>query len=193
MPFRKGSRVLPSLAGAIFAWCFVAPMQVAQAVTFYPGTYHLADTFLGAPVDTLAVSVSGGVASFVLSGADSETFSVPSPSTPTGRVLHNDPYYLVAPPVTASWNTTLYPYLTFYRTSDHGGLSITNEPGDPKGSSILLNLFQSTEGTGQAFSATATPLPASWTLMLAGLAGFGLLLHRRHRKTNSVALAAALS
>ncbi len=65
----------------------------AAIVTFAPGAYELADIKGDAPVDTLAVSVSGGVASFVLSGADNETFSVPDMSTPSGIVLGDAPYY----------------------------------------------------------------------------------------------------
>jgi len=38
---------------------------------------------------------------------------------------------------------------------------------------------------------SATPLPASWTMMLVELAGFGFVAAYRRRKKGSAALAAA--
>jgi hypothetical protein len=184
-----------AVAGALSVWGFAVPVQVAQAITvnFDPGTYFLSDTHLGAPIDTLVVTVSGGVASFVLTGADNYTFSVPSPSTPTGTVdgTHNDPYYLVnQTTVTASWDASIYPYLTFYHTGFFGGLSVGNQPGDPAGSTLLFNVLQSNNGTGQVFN-NATPLPATWTMMLAGLAGVAFLAVYRRRKNGYASFAAA--
>jgi MYXO-CTERM domain-containing protein len=50
----------------------------------------------------------------------------------------------------------------------------------------LLNYFYSDwsnvlHDSGGTISASATPLPPTWTLMLVGLAGFGGLLYRRKR------------
>jgi hypothetical protein len=186
------STLVTSLASGVLAWYFAIPVQVAQALTFDPGTYFLAQSFLGAPVDTLKVSVSGGVASFDLTGADNETFSIPSPSKPTGHVMKNkDPYYLAAPPVTASWNSTLFPYITFYKAIDEGGLSVGSKPGDKTGN-LLLNLFQSTEGPGQVFNRNlpATPLPSTWLMLLAGLVGLGFVAHRGSKAAATTTAAA---
>jgi len=56
----------------------------------------------------------------------------------------------------------------------------------------FTTLYSAPAGTlirGVSFAPTATPLPASWTFLLLGLAGFGLITMRR--RTNGSDLAGA--
>ena len=43
--------------------------------------------------------------------------------------------------------------------------------------------------TGGGAAVSTTPLPSSWTMMIAGILGLGVMVHRRSNK-NSVAIAA---
>jgi len=166
-------------AGAIGAMCVAGCLGAASnaaavdTVTFIPGTYDLAETYLGAPVDTLVVTVSGGVADFTLSGADNATFSVPNDTAPDSFVFGDDPVYSTSI-ISESWDTTTYPFLTFWTNGGDGGVTVGSIPGDE--GTNLFNTFQSTEGSGQVF--TATPEPASWALLIAGFAGMGAAVRR---------------
>jgi hypothetical protein len=71
-----------------------------------------------------------------------------------------------------------------------GSYTPTSGTGDP----LTILLFAN--GEGGAFdeiglTGLPTPLPASWTMMLAGLAGFGFFAVYRRKKNDSTALAAA--
>jgi hypothetical protein len=152
--------------------------QAAETVTFIPGTYSLAETNLGSPVDTLVVTVSAGTASFVLSGADNATFTLPDSSTPTGG--GGNPYYLISSSGgSASWDTTSFPYLVFWSTPSDGGLT-ADAVSDDSGPSDF-NLFQSTAGTGQVFTVSGVPEPAAWTMMLVGVGCVGAMARSSRR------------
>ena len=181
-------RISKLIVGAVFS-ATIAGMSLiggtaqADTVTFIPGTYYLAESNLGTSVDTLVVSISGGVADFTLTGTDNATFTVPNLATPLGLQFGDSPYF-AAPPVTASWDLSTYPYLTFWATPNDGGFTAGSVPGDT--GSNFINIYQSTDGTGQVFSLlNTTPLPSSWTMMLAGLAGFGFFAVYRRRKNGS--------
>ncbi len=158
-------------------------------IRFTPGVYYLDDYVPGAPVgpptDTLTVGVSGGVASFTLSGTDDATFSVPDPSVPTGTDIDDDglfnPYYQIqGSAISASWDTSVYPWLTFWSAGIGGGVTAGSIPGD-----LGVNLFDtsgSTIGPSQVF---VVPEPGTWTLMLTGLAGTGAAGRRRRLATMS--------
>ncbi|MBV8683496.1 MAG: PEPxxWA-CTERM sorting domain-containing protein [Caulobacteraceae bacterium] len=171
-----------TIAAAACAAAAVLGASAASAsavVTFVPGTYYLSNSRLGAPTDTLVVSVTGGTADFALSGGDSETFSVPNNSTPDQLVFGNSPVYNVSSLTSYSWDGSAYPYLTLYTNSVGGGLTIGSKPSDT--GSNLVNLFQSTDGSGQVFTISSVPEPASWSLMLAGVALAGATLRSRRR------------
>lgn len=51
----------------------------------------------------------------------------------------------------------------------------------------LVNFSLSSFGSISGSPVSATPLPPSWTLMLIGLAGFGLVAYRRKRKPSFAA------
>jgi hypothetical protein len=174
------------LSAAVASMILTVGNARAETIVFDPGTYYLADSYLGDPVDTLVVTVSGGVATFDLTGNDNWTFTVPSPSTPTGDYSGN-PYY-EAPAFTANWDTTTYPYLTFWYASSFGGLTAGSAAGDGNAEEIyVFDLFQSSDGPGQVFS-VVTPLPESWVMMLSGLAGLGFVAAYRRRKNDRSAV-----
>jgi hypothetical protein len=80
-----------AIAGLVVADGLAFAPAHAETVTFIPGTYYLAEDYLGTPVDTLVVSISGGVAYFSLSGEDTATFAVQNNSTPTGMTAMATP------------------------------------------------------------------------------------------------------
>jgi hypothetical protein len=153
----------------------------APVVTFVPGTYSLAYSEYGPAVDTLAVTVSGGVASFVLSGDDTATFSVPDMSTPAGLVYFGgpNPYYLSASLPAVSFDATANPYLSFFSTLDGGGFNVGDEP-DGSGNNFLA-FYQVTSGTAQVYTIAGVPEPAAWATMLLGLGIAGAVARRRRR------------
>lgn len=150
------------------------PAAATEIVHFTPGTYLLSNHNLDAPVDTLVVTVSGGIANFTLTGADSAMFSVPDASIPTQLTSGRDPLYSIPTSgITASWDTTAFPILTFFSTADEGGLEVTSA------TMTLIDLFQSTQGTGQVFTLTDAPEPMTLALFGAGLAGAAAFGRRR--------------
>jgi hypothetical protein len=81
----------------------------------------------------------------------------------------------------------------FFVSSSGGSLSATGFTA-LKESGQLQNVgsyFGLAPGAIQVQSAAATPLPPTWTIMLLGLAGLGLLLHRKGRAENVDGLVAA--
>jgi hypothetical protein len=167
-----------AIAGLAIA--LAAPAARAETVNFIPGTYYLADGYLDVPVDTLVVTVGGGTASFTLSGADTATFTVPDGVTPTGEDLagYGAPYYYIPTSgVTASWDTSAYPYLTFWSNFEDGGLTAGSVPGDLGFN--YIDLFESDVGSGQVFTVSGIPEPATWATMLVGLGAVGALSRRR--------------
>ncbi len=178
----RRSRAVAAAAVCLLASATAAPTGAVE-IRFAPGVYDLEDYVEGAPVgpptDILTVVVSGGVASFTLSGADDATFSVPDPSTPTGTDIDDDglfnPYYEIpGSAISASWDTSVYPWLTFWSAGIGGGVTAGSIPGD-----FGANVFDtsgSTIGPSQVFT---VPEPGIWMLMLTGLAGIGVVGRRR--------------
>jgi len=156
----------------------VTGAQAVETVNFVPGVYSLAESNLGPVADTLTVTVSGGVASFVLAGADNATFSVPDGVTPSGGGANPD-YQISAFPITTSWDPSVYTYLTFWSTASSGGVTAGDQAGDQ--GTNLFNTFQSTVGTGQVFTVSGVPEPGAWALMITGFGLAGLALRRRQR------------
>jgi hypothetical protein len=163
------------------ALCGATAAAAAPVVTFVPGTYSLAYSEYGPAVDTLAVTVSGGVASFVLSGDDTATFSVPDMSTPDGLVYFSgpNPYYLSASLPSVSFDATANPYLSFFSTLDGGGFNVGDAP-DGSGANLFA-FYQVTRGTAQVYSIAGVPEPAAWATMLLGLGVAGGVARRRRR------------
>lgn len=184
-PRRSCSAAFAPLIGLITGILGATSGVSAQTITFVPGTYYLDDYVenapVGPPTDTLVVTVSGGVASFVLTGTDTATFTVPDNSIPTGTDIDNDgvfdPYYLIpGSSITTSWDPTTYEYLTFWSASIGGGVTAGAIPGD-----FGANLFDtsgSTVGPSQVF---AVPEPSTWTMFVVGLAIAGALTRWRRR------------
>ncbi len=174
---------LPSALAAATLACAVSAQ--AATVTFNAGTYSLAASNLGDPVDTLTITVTSGTAFFKLVGQDNETFSLPDVSAPDALPASSPAFNS---PADANWDTTTSPWVTFYPTVFWGGLSIGPSPGGDVGD--LVDLYQSTEGTGQVFTLSTVPEPADWAMMLAGLAGAGgaLRLARRRNQTSPAAV-----
>jgi hypothetical protein len=178
------TRLLSRVAAfAVVAAAAGSPLAATAAVIhFLPGTYDLDDYVSGAPptapTDTLVVTVTGGIASFALSGTDAASFSVPDDSSPTGTDIDNDgvfdPYYLIpGSAISASWDTSLYPYLTFWSADIGGGVTAGSIPGD-----LGVNQFDtsgSTSGPSQIF---AVPEAGAWTMMVIGVTAVGAAVRR---------------
>jgi hypothetical protein len=187
-------RLTSALTAVALSVTGIAAMPVpaaAEAVTFIPGSYSLAQSDLGPPVDTLDLTVSGGIATFVLTGLDNATFAVPDMSTPAGGGTTN-PYYMVdGASVTGSWDKTVFPFITFWDTSLDGGFTIGSQPGESGRN--LVDVFQSAPGTGQVFafgvSAQSIPEPATWAMVVlgVGLMGAGLRMNARSKEGASSA------
>jgi hypothetical protein len=189
-PRRRRYQSLAVLTAA-FGLCAgaVAAAGTPGAIRFLPGVYELDDYVpnapVGPPTDTLTVTVSGGVAHFTLTGTDSATFSVPDPSTPTGTDIDDDglfnPYYFIpTSAISASWDTTAYPWLTFWSAGIGGGVTAGSIPGDF--GSNLFDTSGSTIGPSQVF---AVPEPTTWALLVTGLAGFGGVARARRAVTQA--------
>lgn len=84
----------------------------------------------------------------------------------------------------AAFQITGIPALGF--TQFGGSALFTGDPSNPVfdiGSFTLINPFFGLTDTLTISQASATPLPASWTMMFIGLAGFGFAAyHRRKNK-----------
>jgi hypothetical protein len=56
---------------------------------------------------------------------------------------------------------------------------------------VYSDLFNTNHDSIGNISASATPLPPTWTMMLIGLAGFGFMLYRRTRQDGAEGMTAA--
>ena len=146
-------------------------------------TLFLAQFYQGPAVDELNISVSGGVANFILSGADNETFSIRNNSAPTG-LFFGAPYFSTSSIVSASWSPSAYPYLTFWPFSAGGG-GVTAGPLPGTSGPDLFNTSQSEAGPELGPSAVVfrfgVPEPSTWAMMLLGFAGLGFVGYRASR------------
>lgn len=168
----------------------------AWAVNFIPGTYHLSSLGYLSPADeTVDVSVSGGVASFTMSGVTAATFSLLDGSAPDKVIYGDDAAYLTSSLISASWPANPYRYLTFWSDNpdDLGGLSIAHYAG--ANGPLLTTLFTAydgpsvNDGGGQLFALSGGPAPepGTWMMALLGLGGLGAALRRRRRARSSLA------
>jgi hypothetical protein len=160
---------------ALGAMALAAPqVSAAQDVKFIAGTYHLAQSVFGPPSDTLDITVTGGMASFTLSGSPNITWQLPDVVTPdVGGPLEIQ--FNASSVTSPSWDTVSYPFLFFFATGDSGGVAIGTD------TNIYVNVYESTEGTGQVFA--FVPEPAAWALMLVGFGGLGAALRSRRKAT----------
>lgn len=164
---------------AIAAAAMTTGVTTAQAaVSFVPGTYELSDSYLGTAVDTLVVTVSGGVATFDVTGQDTLNFSIVQGAEPTGYISSENFYFDTSSSAVISTSfPSNYTDITFWSTASSGGLTIGTGPGET--SQMYVDLYQSSVGTAQLFA--AVPEPSSWALMIVGTALAGAALRRRPR------------
>jgi hypothetical protein len=168
---------------------------VRIGVEWTAGTYLIAQTCLGgnppclSPDDaSLKVTIAGPTVSFTVTDFDdaseNATFTLPNYEVPAGVITGDSPYFSVLPDsdgvVTlqnADWDTTAYPYVTFYSAANGGGLTIGSaEDGTPPNLTVLFNSAQT---TGSPYALLPVPEPYDWSLMLVGVGFSGAALRRR--------------
>jgi MYXO-CTERM domain-containing protein len=66
-------------------------------------------------------------------------------------------------------------------TGNFSGFTFIPESSEHGKALNVGSVFGLGNGQVKVFSADATPLPPSWTIMMTGLVGLGLLLHRRRQ------------
>jgi hypothetical protein len=186
----RPTSALAAITLALTAIAGASGPAAAETVIFNTGTYSLAKMDLGHPVDTLDLSVSAGMAMFVISGEDNATFTAPDMFTQAGGAIN--PNILVnGTSVSGSWNATEFPFITFWSTASNGGLTIGSGVGDQGAN--FINLFQSSPGTGQVFSVLTSvsgiPEPATWAMLVlgVGLIGGGLRVSARSKEASLAA------
>jgi len=180
--FGKNLATKGVIAAALAMAC-ASSAAAYQVLVFPTSRIYLSNTYMGAPIDTLTRNIDGNIAYFTLSGVDNETFSAPSGVPAKPGEVHPYSLSLIMNSDTASWNTDLFPVLTLWTADGGGGLTIGTQVGDH--GTNLVNLFQSSRGTGQVYDFqpfASVPEPESWTLLLVGLGGLGAGLRRaKHR------------
>jgi hypothetical protein len=158
--------------------------HAGQYVNFLPGTYNLASSISEPsgepptplpPDQTLVLTVSAGVATFSLTGAETVSFTLPNDASISTDFGEDSVVFSSSAAGSPTWSPASYPYITFWSTAELGGLTIGTIPGD-QGTNLIDN-FESNDGTGQFFS--PVPEPAAWTVMLVGLAGLGATVRSR--------------
>jgi hypothetical protein len=182
-----------SLAALMFAAAatFASSANATILVKLIPGTYHLSNSgSFGPAVDTLDVTVSGGIGYFTLSGADNLSFSLPDMVEPSFIGYGPAPVYkLPFPNATASWNTAAYPYVFLFREDlvpgpgYGGGIGVSADLG--YAGPILVDTYESGLGSGQVFRFVDTPEPITLALFGVGLAG-AVAFRRRGSKAAAI-------
>lgn len=147
--------------------------------------------------------------SFVLSGTYDYSWTLDSNPTPAGTNTsgYTDFYFASVPGLPAA-------YLTFYSAVNFGGLSAGSYVDDTQGTRIFdfagdqdysgpVNAPVFTPGvyaitfdyntddgiTGETLTISGTPLPSTWTMLIAGFVGLGYFAYRGSKR-NVAAIAA---
>lgn len=143
---------------------------------------------------TLTVLDVGGVAEFTgsvtLPGPPSTTvnvsFDLPDVDAPLGVEVGGSPYFKGSDLTNASWDTSLYPYVTFWSNQDGAGISIGSLPDDNLADNVYFTDFGSEqyflEGSPSIFT-LSSPEPATWAMLLLGVAATGAGVRRRRART----------
>jgi hypothetical protein len=159
-------------------------------VTFNDATYQMAQTCSSlttspcddSPVDTLTVTVAGGVAQFSITGADTASFDLPSTLLSAGS-YGGAPYFLPSQYSDETWSSSVYPYITLYPSIDGGGLTIGSAYTDGVvGEAIFIDTYDSNAVDGASdFYSTQVPEAPVWAMMIVGSGGLGAVMRRRRR------------
>jgi hypothetical protein len=162
------------------------------AIEFLPAAYQIIDADVvgcpnasapceASPDTILSVSIVGPMADFGISDQDNPSwnfsFSLPDYLAPTGFEPGGSPYY-EGPHLAAPWDTTIFPYVTFWSAVDGGAITIGSTPNES--GPDLVDFFASAADPEPDFALVSVPEPDAWVLILlgAGLCGAGL---RRRR------------
>lgn len=110
---------------------------------------------------------------FTLTGSDTFSFTLASPSTPSGQETENffGPVFYYSSVSGFNGSATTFPFLTFYNAANGGGLSVGTKVGDYSGDSgtVTYDLFN-VDSTAQLYSGAQTaPVFATGTYGLTTL------------------------
>ncbi len=164
-------RILPSAATVAFLVAQMLGTAQASTVTY---DLTLSETF-GLESGTGILTVNGPIASGI------QTFTSASGGLSSLSFSIDGSNFSLANALVTSSATFFNGNLTslFYLGALDGFQLSLDTLGLVYSYTDLLNIRHDTVGT---ISASATPLPPTWTMMLIGLAGFGFFLHRRKRR-----------
>jgi hypothetical protein len=103
-----------------------------------------------------------------------------------GVEVGGSPYFKGSDLTNASWDTSVYPYVTFWSNQDGAGISVGSLPDDSVADNIYFIDFGSEqyflEGSPSIFT-LSSPEPATWAMLLLGVAATGAGVRRRRART----------
>lgn len=174
---------------------------------------------MAAAAAALAVSLSAGNAKantfvlppqvfFVITSDTNPTITFEVPLSPTPNFVNPGNSFVLITQITVGGSPGGDDEFTFYNASSGGGLSETDEYFGPFGIYTSAQLYTGTEqsptfvpgiypGTytvveepGATITISGTPLPSTWTMLIAGFVGLGFFAYRG-TKNRAAATAAA--
>ena len=176
------SRILILAATAVFFAAQMLGSARASAVTY---DLTLKDTFFGPESGTGTLTVNGPI----VSGLEIFTSASGGGLNSLSFLIGGNNFTLGSALGTSSATFFNGSLISLAYAGALGGATLSlNTAGL---SYFYLDFGNRSLASAGTISSSATPLPATWTMMLAGLAGFGFFLYRRKRPDTFTGMVAA--